>query len=198
MERIISIGEINRLARLMISHKRRMSAWPLLVLIELSRKDGFYSLKEIVKCVDVDVKHNKMQYGYIFKPLIELGLVEMRKVEGVGSQFASWQIKLSEHIHVIEQDSFDFKEVLSVYYLACSYMQVNRKTSPLLLLVLIGIKIRKIQSTDMLKHFCKVNISNGNSSHLNILNNLVILGVISLVKTAEFMAAPVLIFEVET
>lgn len=131
MGKVISIGEIHRVSRSMIAYKKRMSAWPLLILIELSQYEGFYSIKKLIQAVDNEAGQAKTTYAHLYQPLLDLDLVEIRKVEGVGARFPSLQIKLKAHVHLIDSDDYDYPLVLKLLKVCRKYMAENRKTSPL-------------------------------------------------------------------
>ena len=192
--KIISIGELNRISRLMIDYKRQMSAWPLMLLLELSKSNDWQPIAQVVR--KIDGKASNSNHAHMFKPLIDLGLIEAKKVESSNSQFDAWHCRIKPSFHLIEIESFDGDQVLNLQELALNYLNKNRKTSALLMLVLIAVKIRKLTDTANVKYFC-AGSHEGHSSHSNILNGLVDIGAIQLVKTDDYRKAPVIIFEVE-
>lgn len=187
---MLSLGEIERIARLLYSQNTKQSAWPLLVLIELSKSDDWQYLSELVDRV---YKKKCTGQDFFFKTLMENNLVEMEKESSSTSIFPRWKIKLSPQLHTLSQDSYDISVVENLLDIAKSYMSQFSRTSMLLILVLLAIKVRKF--TEVKEVYAYVGAKYRTED--KILNKLAQLGVIQLVKTGEYKKAPLAIFEVE-
>lgn len=190
----LSIGEIDRVARLICGTNSKLSAWPILFLMQLSITKDWQALTSVVR--KIDNKPTRGNLSYITNVLVKLELIEMKKGDSKGSQFPPWICRLNPSLHTIKNESYDGEKVRMITSLTQYFMQKKRRTSTLLILVLLAIKIRKINSVEEVKMFCGGHYM-GNSSHQNILDALAEMGVIQMVKTAEYRRAPVMIFEVE-
>lgn len=190
----LSIGEIDRIARLICDTNSKLSGWPMLFLMQLSTSNDWQALTDVVR--RIDNKPARGNLSYITDILVKFRLIEMKKGVSKGSQFPPWLCRLNPSLHTIKNDSYDFEKVSMLIALTKQFMQEKRRTSTLLILVLLAIKIRKINSVEEVRMFCGGHYT-GNSSHQNILDALAKMGAIQMIKTAEYRRAPVMIFEVE-
>ncbi len=187
---MLSIGEIERIARLLYKQNSRLSAWPLLLLIEISKTDGWQKLNDVVNQVYLN-KGDGQQF--LFKPLVDNNLIQMQKVTSPTSQFAHWQVKLSDDLHRINDDSFDIPVINRLAHVCKTYMTSCSRTSNLLIIVVIAIAVRKLSTTHEVFMFCQAK----HRAESKIINQLAELGFVQLVKTDDYKKSTVAIFEVE-
>ncbi|MGI2228070.1 hypothetical protein [Shewanella frigidimarina] len=187
---MISLGEIERIARLLFKQNSKLSSWSLLLLIEISKNSEWQKLRDVVNRIYPGKSYSD---SFIFKPLVENQLIQMRKTKSTTSQFDSWEVKLAQGIHLLDDDIFDVPVVNKLASMSQTYMRSYSRTSNLLMLVLIAIVVRKLPTTNEIFRFCQAK----HRTEDKIICRLADLGFIQLVKTDDYKKSSVAIFEVE-
>lgn len=190
--KILSLGELERVARLFVREKPNSSFAPIIALIELSMTDTWVALNKISK------KHGlNTDVRTLYPLLVEFDLAELRKVKIENSALELIEMKISPDLHCDdnEYNARIMNEMLSIFV---DVLISNSSVSCNAVLFLLAVKVRKIMDSKEISQFMSVgNIGNARNNCSRMIDVFSNAGIIQAVKTDDYRKAPVMIFEVE-
>lgn len=189
---ILTIGELERLARLYVVEKTSRGISSLIILIELSKSNDWQPLTPMINSMGLS-----MAPKTAYLPLVELGLVEFRRVTGPGAQFDSIELKIRAGIDT-QSNAYNIDLMQDILRILITLLEKHKSVTARAILFLLAFKVRKIIDSKEISRFMdfgdEQQARNSCSKMLNIFTGL---GIVHAVKTGDYQKAPVMIFEVE-
>lgn len=195
--KVLAPYELERLSRLFQQTKARLSAWSVLVFAELvsQTESGaeWHRARDIVAAVDID--WSRKDCSYLVRTLVEMSLIDIKRVESVGSRFDTVLIRVKSSLTIITCPIDSYDGALSQLLLVRTkrYMHQYRRTSPAIILALTAIFVRKIAYSGEFYQY----IASGGNSRKTLLDNLSALGMIYQVKISDASKTGTLIYPVD-
>lgn len=185
---MLALHELESASRELMAINPRISAKAILITLKLSENPSSW------------FQLSKLHEDATFKPISSSGSY-LRRLEGFSyieskKENDTWYVKLKSNTALLNESDFDFDVCNNIKLRLEEFHYKHSDCSPLIVLVLIAIYVRKLPTTNIIERFIG-NTIKLNSSALDTIKNLASLGYIQLIKDGEYQKATVYVFEVE-
>lgn len=195
MDSILAVYETEKIARKLLGKNNKGSCWPLLLLIEISKKPS----GEYVKLVDVVRQLTGVRkvtsFHHFIAPIAEY--LELTKMPSKGSTFDAHYARL--RLGVLDRvalSSLDGRTAQQLHERVTVFMRVHGRATPIVWLINIGISVRKYGLSKEISDYIE-SIDTSGSSTYHSLCKMAELGQAQIIKTANHRGAECYVFEVQ-